>query len=418
MKKVLVISYYFPPFRNTSWILRVAKFVKYLPSFNWNPIVFTAKTIYSKSKDFYFFNDVPKSIKIYRFLDFDPAALIPPWISFKIRQTIKTSEYHKLFWTPFAVSHGCDIIDKEGIDIIYATGKPYVNFIVASKIKDITGLPIVLDFRDPWSLNPYEIRNCAKYRVKAGVIEEKILRKADFMICTSSLTKEKYLNLYGFLKDKIEVIPNGYDDEDFINAWKQNDKFYSKKMLITYTGSFYMSRTPSYFLKGLSAMLKENPEISKHILVRFIGEVELRSFDRLIKELELESIVCHMGLIPHRKCIEEIIKSDVLLLITSSLRDEEMFISSKAYEYIASGKTILALVPLQSELASLTKECGAGIVVQPDDIVEIKMALLSIYQKWKSGNMTACNNLETTKQFQRKELTGKLSQIFNNLLNK
>ena len=58
MKKILIITYHFPPFR-TGGVYRHLKFSKYLGMFGWMPYILTVKNPSKQNKDYSLLRDVP-----------------------------------------------------------------------------------------------------------------------------------------------------------------------------------------------------------------------------------------------------------------------------------------------------------------------------------------------------------------------
>jgi len=138
MKKVLMIAYYFPPAAGVG-TFRITKFMKFLPSFGWEPAILTIKTPYYNNLDDTLISDIYKNIKVYRT---DIARFPINDVGIK--------------WLPILIKEFKKIINKEKIDVAYFTGGPFFQWRAAPILKKKYKIPYVVDFRDPWVVNPYK----------------------------------------------------------------------------------------------------------------------------------------------------------------------------------------------------------------------------------------------------------------------
>lgn len=216
---------------------------------------------------------------------------------------------------------------------------------------------------------------------------------------------------YPFTVGKITVITNGYDKEDFA---KLDQVFQAKdrqrqKMLITNHGSFYGDELIKAFLIALQELCKEKPGLKDKIEVKFIGGWGHKMIKNLANQLGLQSIVKVVKYIEHAENIKYLMTSDLLLLI----RPQKYAYSAKIFEYLASGKPILALVPTDGVAAALIRQTNSGLVVESENIQAIKQAILHFYELWQQGNLHFNVNWDIIQQFERSRLTQQLAQILD-----
>jgi glycosyltransferase involved in cell wall biosynthesis len=223
----------------------------------------------------------------------------------------------------------------------------------------------------------------------------------------------------GFLKrwpqlprSKFSVITNGYDEEDFINILTPK-RPRSKKFTMVHIGSFLAIRTPKYFLEGLRLLLEEVPSLQKKIQVLFAGRWEARD-ERLINDMKLTDIIKLKDYISHQEAISQLYNSDVLLLILAGT--ETGVYPGKIFEYLAAAVPILALVPKDGIAAELIKTTRAGMVVNHNDIGNIKKAILTMYQQHTDGNLAINPDHSVINKFERKRLTKSLAATLDQVL--
>jgi len=405
MKKVLVIAYHFPPLGGGG-VFRTLKFVKYLPQFGSLPYVLTVKNPMYADKDPTLLKEIPPKVKVFRSFSFEHKVL---WAPGKLKINLKWFYIPDIAigWLPLTVRAGVKIIKKENIDIIYATCPFYTTLIIGFLLKRKTKKPLVIDFRDPWTDNPF-----AKYPTKLHEniekkMEKKVLTYADYVIVAGDSLKNGLVRKYPFLKSKIEVIMNGFDPEDFKDLKMREP---TNKFTITYTGSLYGIRTARPFLLALKELTEEKADLRKKLEIVFIGNYG-KETPLLVKNFGLEDIVKLVKYVPHKECLELMVNSHaLLLLITSKDPREREVLTGKLFEYLASQRPILAIAPENGAAAKIIKSLKAGTVVPPDNIQLIKQTILESYEKWKQGKL-ARTTIDITK-YDRSFQTQRLAQIF------
>jgi glycosyltransferase involved in cell wall biosynthesis len=449
MKKILIIAYYFPPTAGGG-VQRAAKFVKYLPGFGWKPVVLTVKNPDVDIFDESLLKDIQADTKVYKTYSFDPVR----WyrarryglksrlevegskISSREKKSplsaIKISHVRSFFkpfkyvlnnlilvpddyvgWIPFAVAKGLRIIKKEKIDIIYATGKPWSSFLIAFLLNLVAKRPYILDLRDPWVLTLYGKSDVNGLKHKIERFWEKIcFSYAGQIVNINEQIRNSYVQNYPSIpSNKFAFITHGFDPEDFlsINEINKADQF-----TVSYIGTIYPNTSPINLFKAFNSLFSEEPSLRSKIRLKFVGFVPSYVL-RIIKNLGLEQVVETFGYLPHRESIQHMINSDLLLLLLNRIdsNSNAQVSTGKLFEYLASRRSILALIPNDSDAAGLIKELGAGKVIDPEDTNGIATTIREMYVKYKNDRLNShIGNLE---RFNRRNLTEKLANILDKI---
>ncbi len=417
-KKVLIISYYFPPL-GMGGVQRVSKFVKYLTSFGWEPVVLTVKEIEYFAFDSSLLDEIPDEVKVFRSGSFDPLRLffILKKI-FKLKKTFKKnfypSESRKLFssiffpdskigWLPFALAKGFIISKKEKVDLIFSSSPPPTAHLLAYFLKILTGKKWVADFRDMWTGYRLQYLPTVFHRFLKEKIQENIFKKADEIITINEKIAEK-------IKEKeccvCDIIPSGYDKEDF-SFQKDEKKNYFK---IVYCGTLSPDADPEPFFLAFSNLIMEEESLRSKIRLVHIGNFFGIDLDELIKKYNLNQFIQRKGYLPHKKALKEMASADLLLLLISEGKDQ--ISTGKIFEYLYAKKPILAVVPPLGATGELIKRFKRGKVISPEDIDEIKEAIKFFFERKEKPNVFDEKDLNL---FERKYLTSKLAQIFDSL---
>ncbi|MFQ5964402.1 MAG: glycosyltransferase [Candidatus Scalinduaceae bacterium] len=440
-KKILIISYYFPPFGGVP-VQRTLKFVKYMLEYEWNPVVLTVRDGYDHfhPNDSSLLEKVPARVKVIRTKEIGVIARFIRFLKSKahtstdydvndkkfayriiwLRKLLYNSLWfpdEKNYWIPNAIYAGLRLLSRRDISVIYVSGYPWSAFLVGAFLSKIKKKPLIIDFRDAWTLNP---RGLWDNRFQK-FWETKVLSQASKVVFATNLIRKGYTERYPWLdKGKFITITNGYDHEDF-KYFKDKERKDNKKFLITFTGTFNdnippldIDQSPYYFLKGLSKLLSEK-DISKSIRVRFVGNFGDNNKD-FVKRLGLGDLVELTGYVSHDKSIEYQMEADLLLLLICPCKGSESILTGKLFEYIGARKPILALVP-DGEAKDLIIKERLGITVWPKDIDGIKNAIYELYKDWEQDSLKLKWKDGAYRKYEMKYLTRKLVDIIEEIRN-
>lgn len=411
MKKVLIIANEFPPMGGAG-VQRTTKFVKYLPSFGLEPIVVTKEHV-GNLTDNSLLEDLPNNLKVYSLKPYDTVnkkGLLK--LPYKFLGTRILSPDAEFFWYYFNRENVLDVIKKEKIDCIYSTSFPYSAHLLGLYIKrEFPDLPWVVDFRDEWTNNPYNLDSIyKKVKLKAERRKEyEVTSECDYFITNSPFMLENFIADNKTLSGRSTFIPNGYDDDDFqglINKRDGGDKF-----VITYSGSLYGRRNLDEFLDGLKILIDNNKIDKNKLEIRIVGNIYETILTSYAQKYGLEGVIKSYGYLPHKDSIQMLYNSDIILLVIGKGKGSKNFYTGKIFEYIRVDRPILAIVPEDGAAAQVIDSTNTGKVVDPEDIVGVSEALEYYYLNWLNNVEIHKPNWEAIKTFSRKSQTEKLANI-------
>jgi len=427
LKKVLILAYYFPPL-GMGGTQRPAKFVKYLPEFNWTPYVITVKNIAYYARDPSLLNDV-KGAQVFRTGSLDPQRLLSLFSSHNSNspshdknwtsgswQTVKKIFFSffipdaKIFWLPFAILKAIKIINRENITCIFTTSPPHSLQLAGLLLKKIKGLPWVVDFRDGWSSGNFQGEPTAIHKWLNRFWEGRVLAAADEVIGVSSQMLDDLKSRSSELSSKFHTIPNGFDPEDLPNI---QPNFSNEKFTIVYCGTASAISPVDSFLNGLSLLLGNRPDLRKEVLFKFIGIDLTGAVKSLAGQLGLNDVIQSNGYLDHRKAFEEIVKADVLLYPVANSASQD-FIPGKTFEYLASRNAVLALGPCVAGTEILEKYSSVESVSH-EKLGAIERAIFKFYSEFKNKSEPGAHQNDIS-QFERKKQTRMLAGILDNLI--
>jgi glycosyltransferase involved in cell wall biosynthesis len=417
MKNVLMINYFFPPLGNADSI-QALRYVKYLPEFGWRPYILTVRQDPpDNARDEVLAAEIPPGAEIIRtrFIDIrQPSVLFRHFPSSKVvggldRLWACVPPDLYIGWLPFAYLQARKVIASQRIDAIYTLSSPHTVFLVGYLLKRTTGLPWIAYFVDEWTRNPFYAPPLRWQRRVDAWFERQVIDMADRILIAWPGMRSL---LASDISQKSTTITYSFDATDFQTPVDSTETM--SKFCIVYAGSFYASQQPACFLLAIEELIKEGQLPADRLKLVFVGRVRSAGFANF-ENGPVGSIMEHVGFISHVNAIDYIKRASALLLIVSKRRGNAN-IPSKTFEYLASGKPILALVPHDGAAAELITRTRTGVVVDPEDIKAIKEAVLDLYRRWRSGGLEIQPDWTEIRKYEARVVTGRLVEVLDSLL--
>ena len=423
MKKVLIITYYWPP-AGGSGVQRWLKFTKYLPKYNWQPIIYTPENPYFEVQDEALLNDIPTEAKIWKTPIWEPYALKDKLfgkgsesqsagvitnkksLKNKVLNWVRGNVFipdPKIYWVKPSIKVLLKRIQEEDIDHIVTTGPPHSMHLIGLGLKKaMPNLKWIADFRDPWSeldlLNEFQLNNSSRKKHKD--LEKEVLQTANVTLAVSETWVEDLERLGA---KKVKLITNGYDEDDFELKHKTNDKF-----IIGHYGLLNHLRNPKNLWKSLADLCEENKVFNSKLEIHLSGNIDVEVISEIESYSYLIDKIKQLGYLSHLQVLEQYNQADVLLLLLFNSKSGVGNYPGKIFEYFAAKKTILAFGPLSSDAERLIENTKTGKYFSYDN-TNLKIDILDLFNNPNNFDF------ENTETFSREKLSHDLSNLLNNL---
>lgn len=424
MKRVLIICYYWPPAGGPG-VQRWLKFVKYLPEFGIDPVVFVPQGATYPLEDPSLLGEVNPKLEILRCPIKEPyrlagilsrkktkqisSGLIPKdkknWkeqLLLAIRGNFFIPDA-RVGWVDPAVRYLEQYLTEQSVDAIVTTGPPHSLHLIGEQLKQRFDLPWLADFRDPWTTIHYhkDLKLGKRARNLHEQMEARVLNSADQILVTSPGTQQEF---EGKTSRPVTLITNGFDQ-------RPRGGTLTKKFSITHIGSLLTERNPAPIWKALSELLKEETGLKEDLEVNLAGVVgaEVRE---TIASFGLEPFVVDHGYVQHQAALALQSESQLLLLLEMNKPETRAIIPGKLFEYMSSERPILALGPKGSDVASILTESRAGQFFDWEQAAEIKSALSKAFDQYKASTLNG-GSKQLLDQYSRRNLTKDLAAVLN-----
>ncbi len=425
-KTVLIITYYWPT-SGGAGVQRWLKTVKYLREYGWEPVVYTPENPEAPAIDDSLLKDIPEGIKILKQPIWEPYSFYKKFLGLKKDATInagfltekkKPGLAEKIavwirgnffipdarkYWVKPSVEFLSNYLRSHPIDAVVSTGPPHSMHLIALGLKQKTGIPWLADFRDPWTnIDFYDklmLSKIADYMHRK--LEQNVLKNADIVTSIGKQMADEFVQLGA---KKVEVIPNGFDEDDFTTEKIVLDTGFS----ISHIGSINKDRNNETFWRALKELSDETPALRAKLRIKLVGKCDhavLESIDKYGLEAHLEKT----EYMPHNEVLKKSMSTQVLLLLLNNTPNAKGILTGKFYEYLAAKRPIICIGPEDGEAAKTLEETAAGKVAGFEDKAKMKAILKEYFEKYQQNNL----NVESAsiENYSRRKLTGKFADL-------
>ena len=429
MKKVLLISYNFPPVGGAG-VQRPVKFVKYLRLYGWEPVVLTVSNPSVPIFDTGLLNDIPDGVKIYGARTLEPSyaqkqgfvahgkGLISKFKSLvkKVIAQFMLPDLQILWWPDLLVKL-VTIIKTEKPKILFVSAPPFSSFLPVVFIGRLLRIPVVLDYRDEWAFSRDQWENAIKHALAKRldfIFEGYAVRSCSAFTAANASYVTSICSTYrNFSAGKGFVVTNGYDEDDLnpenYTCAATNDQ---RIITIVYTGTVWKATSLKNFVTALVKLLKSDPPLKDVMRVKIFGRI-VDAEQEYFLDSELTGVLQVHGYIEHAELMVETMSADILLVSLSDLPGADKIITGKAFEYMAAGKHILAIVPEGETKDLLTANYNKLSLADSSDLEMIYRVLAGVIADIKTIRITRGSDVS---HFSRKSLTGNLAAVLDGVV--
>ncbi|WP_454065089.1 glycosyltransferase [Candidatus Nitrospira salsa] len=377
-----MVAFHYPPFSGGSGVHRTLKFSRYLPQYQWRPIMLTPHVrAYPQTSD-HQMNEIPSDVLIKRAFALDTAR----HLSFRGKYlNVLALPDRWVTWMIGAIPLGLWLIRKYQPQAIWSTYPIATAHGIGLVLSKLTGLPWIADFRDSMTEENYpRDRSTREYY---QWIERNTFAQSTKNIFTAPSTKKMYLDRYPWLKqESCLVIPNGYDEHDFQSLQSEEVHIFGngRPVRLIHAGVVYPEeRDPRPFFQALAKLKSENLISSNMLQIEFRGSGSEDLYATKLQELDITDIVYLLPSLPYRQSLQDCMAADGLLLLQGATCNHQ--IPAKAYEYLRIQKPILALTDVTGDTAALLNECGGATICDLHDEEDLYQGIRIFLGQIKSG---------------------------------
>ena len=439
MKRVLVITYYWPP-TGGSGVQRWVKFARYLPSEGWQPVIYTPENPEQLAVDHSLEAEIPEGLEIIKTRITEPYELYKKFLrsSGHSKEAVEVNPVNaqnksfaqkaamwvrgnlfrpdpRCMWINPSVRFLKKYLVEHPVDLIVSTGPPQSMHLIGRKLSLETGIPWIADFRDPWTKIFYfkhlsMTKATERWHHK---MERKVLDDAAAVVAVSPLVQKEFQEM---TQTPVELITNGFDESDFSSeASESSAGSPDRDFTITHTGLFAADGNPTALWETLSEICAEDREFKTRLKIRLVGKTDVQIISA-IKEAGLEESLIDMGYQPHNAAVEQQRKASVLILPLRKEPEYKAVLPGKLFEYLASQRPILGIGQPDGAMAMILNDTKTGVTVDWEDKDSLKSFILGCWDRHKNGKLKTEGS--EISRFTRRNLTRRMAQLFDKITEK
>lgn len=430
--RILLLAYNFPPIGGAG-AQRNTKLARVLPALGYELTVVTGPETDGHRwapLDHEFGREVDERVRVHRL-----PAPEPPWNSGRRRRAERWLRLRwpwQSWWEEQAVPLALEV--GQDADLIYCSLAPFAIAGSAIRIARTLGKPLVLDLEDPWALDEMLSYETALHRRLELRTMRRVLAAADAIVMNTPESAQRVRDAFPELEGTpITSIVNGYDAADFSGPLPL--RTHRDVLRIVHTGTLHTgaaerrsrvrrllggsidglhvrSRSLLYLMRAFDELFAERPELANRIEVHLAGR--LTAADR--EALGGSSLIREHGFLSHRATIALIRSADLLFLPMHDVPAGRRIaiVPCKTYEYLGSGRPILAAVP-DGDARDFLAASGTARLTRPTDVAGMKAAILDALSRVDTDASTPAANPSLLRRLERESLTANLLEFIEPL---
>ena len=436
MKRVLIITYYWPP-TGGSGVQRWVKFAKYLPSEGWQPVIYTPENPEQLAVDHSLEKEIPSEAEIIRTHITEPYGLYKKFLrrSGHSREAVEVNPVNaqnkslaqkaamwvrgnlfrpdpRCMWIGPSVRFLKKYLEEHPVDLIVSTGPPQSMHLIGRRLAKETGLPWIADFRDPWTKIFY-FKHLSMTRATERWhhrMEKKVLDDAAAVVAVSPLVQQDFQLM---TQTPVELITNGYDECDFPHGKdKEAEGGADKDFIITHTGLFAADGNPTVLWDVLAEKCANDGEFRRHLRIKLVGKTDTQIISS-IEESGLKDNLIDMGYQPHSVAVEEQRSASLLMLPLRKEPEYKAVLPGKLFEYLASWRPVLGIGQIDGAMSMILNTTKTGVVLDWNDRKSVGRFIELCWKNHLEGRLTVED--ADLSQFTRRNLTRRMAELFDRL---
>ena len=434
MKRVLIITYYWPP-TGGSGVQRWVKFAKYLPSEGWQPVIYTPENPEQLAVDHSLEAEIPEDTEIIKTHITEPYELYKRFLkrSGHSREAVEVNPVNaqnkslaqkaamwirgnlfrpdpRCLWIRPSVRFLKKYLEEHPVDLIVSTGPPQSMHLIGRRLAEETGLPWIADFRDPWTKIFY-FKHLAMTKATERWhhrMEKKVLDDATSVVAVSPLVQQEF---QAMTQTPVELITNGYDECDFPD--ERNTAAAGgpdKDFTVTHTGLFAADGNPTVLWEVLAEKCADDADFRNKLKIRLIGKTD-EQIRKAIDNAGLKENLTDLGYQPHNIAVEEQRQASLLILPLRKEPEYRAVLPGKLFEYLASCRPIFGIGQTDGAMSMILNQTKTGVVLDWNDKEGIRNHIDNCWTRHLEGRLET--DSADISGFTRRSLTRQMAKLFD-----
>lgn len=420
--KLLVTSFVFPPMV-AGGAVRMGRFAKYLPEFGWDVTVVTGPA--ADAVDVVAAQELPPEVRVVRVRA--PVANMvgrhtapASWGTEKwLWQVLRTGAHlalfpdRQVFWALAAAREAVALHREDPHDALLASYPPASSLLAGLLVEQRTGLPLVADFRDLWTDLPGQAFPSPLHALAARRLQERVIRRATTVIGVTPQMAQTLTERHPRGAEAAAVVPNGFDPAHLALVGDSRElSAPDRPFTLLYAGSLTAHYNLEAFWKALQTLLRNGSVSPDRLQVQFMANLSPKD----PAHWGVEDLVQILPMRPHRDVFAAMNEADAMMLVERPGYYPRYTIAVKAFDYMLTGKPVLALTESPGHTADLLCEAGVGFCADPRNTVAIQEAIERLLRTKGSAPRPVRIGEAPFARHDRRALAGRLAGLLGEII--
>jgi glycosyltransferase involved in cell wall biosynthesis len=423
MSRVLMVSHVFPPLV-AGGAPRMGQFARLLPEVGWEVTVLTARHGQSTSVDRIEADAIASRAQIIE--TWSPTSAVSrrgkPAAKHGLKGTIRRAARtivhtlafpdRELLWVPSALRAARRALRSSRHDVVFASYGPASNLLLGWQLAREFELPLVVDFRDLWSTLPMTSAFVSPaHRALARRLERMIVHAASRVIAVAPKMAESLAATHSLEPMTTFSVTNGFDPDDFSRV-HDGRTTQARPFRLMYTGSVHAHYDFTPVWKALRSLLDAGAISPMTFRIEFVGNLGLDE----AREHGVAELVDTAPFVPRAQVFDELARADALLVVETPGYYAEFGYAAKVFDYLLTGKPVVAIVDAGGNTARLLGAAGVAITVRNREPVAVRNAIEAALARKHVPPRRVDIDAEPLRSFNRRHLVSRLGRLLDDVI--
>jgi glycosyltransferase involved in cell wall biosynthesis len=179
---------------------------------------------------------------------------------------------------------------------------------------------------------------------------------------------------------------------------------------VLHAGALYYGRPIGPFLEAAARLVDDDAEFARAFRLELVGSLDQTALAEVAGSRIAERVTCR-GQLDHPSTLARERAADLLLLVANTTPGAEATVPGKLFEYLASGRPVLAIAPKESATADVLARTGGGWLADPTDSEAMYRQLRAAFQPPRGRTRPV--DARQLARFDRRRLAGELARVLD-----